>query len=145
MSDRRISIVNATSVARDIGVRTMVLREAAHDPFRASVAIAVEEHRLAGTVLPNGPRIVEIDGFEVDAIADGTMLVTRHRDVPGMVGRIGTILGNAGINISTMQVARSERGGGAMMVLDVDRQVERDALGAIAGADGIESVRLVQL
>jgi D-3-phosphoglycerate dehydrogenase len=145
MSDRRISIVNATSVARDIGVRTMVLREAAHDPFRASVAIAVEEHRLAGTVLPNGPRIVEIDGFEVDAIADGTMLVTRHRDVPGMVGRIGTILGNAGINISTMQVARSERGGGAMMVLDVDRQVERDALAAIAGADGIESVRLVQL
>jgi D-3-phosphoglycerate dehydrogenase / 2-oxoglutarate reductase len=145
MSDRRVSIVNAASIARDVGVRTMVLREGPHGPFRASLAITVEEHRLVGTVLPNGPRIVEIDGFEVDAIADGTMLITRHRDVPGMVGRIGTILGNANINISTMQVARSERGGGAMMVLDVDREVDRQALAAIAAADGIESVRLVQL
>ena len=145
MSDRRVSIVNATTIARDVGIRTMVLREGPHGPFRASLAITVEEHRLVGTVLHNGPRIVEIDGFEVDAIADGTMLVTRHRDVPGMVGRIGTILGNANINISTMQVARSERGGGAMMVLDVDRELDRQALATIAAADGIESVRLVQV
>ncbi|HZY98479.1 MAG TPA: phosphoglycerate dehydrogenase [Candidatus Baltobacteraceae bacterium] len=145
MSDRRVSIVNAVSIARDVGVRTMVVREGPRGPYRASLAITVEEHRLVGTVLPNGPRIVEIDGFEVDAVAEGTMLVTRHRDVPGMVGRIGTILGSANINISTMQVARSERGGGAMMVLDVDREVEREALAAIAAADGIESVRLVQV
>ncbi len=145
VSDRRVSTVNAVAVAREIGVRTMVLREPAKPPFRASLAVAAGEHRLTGTVLPTGARIVEIDGYEVDAIAEGAMLVTRHRDVPGMVGRIGTILGDADVNISTMQVARARRGGGAMMVLDVDRGIGRDVLDAIGAVPGIESVRLVSL
>jgi D-3-phosphoglycerate dehydrogenase / 2-oxoglutarate reductase len=145
VSDRRVTMVNAVTVARDIGVRTMVVREGAKPPFRGSLALAAGDHRLVGTVLPTGPRIVEIDGFEVDAVAEGAMLVTRHRDVPGMVGRIGTILGDADVNISTMQVARAARGGGAMMVLDVDRGIERGVLDAIAAVTGIESVRLAQL
>ncbi|MBV8331813.1 MAG: ACT domain-containing protein [Candidatus Eremiobacteraeota bacterium] len=145
VSDRRVSIVNAAAIARDIGVRTMVTREGPHNPFRASIAVAVQDHRLVGTVLPNGPRVVEIDGYEVDAVADGTILVTLHRDVPGMVGRIGSLLGDANINISTMQVARNQRGCGAMMVLDVDRTIDREWLAKIAAVDGIESVRLVQL
>jgi len=145
VSDRRVSTVNAVAVAREIGVRTMVAREGAKAPFRASLSVAAGEHRLTGTVLPTGVRIVEIDGYELDAIAEGDMLVTRHRDVPGMVGRIGTILGDANVNISTMQVARSQRGASAMMVLDVDRGVGRDVLDAIAGVAGIESVRLVSL
>ena len=75
---------------------------------------------------------------------NGAMLVTRHRDVPGMVGRIGTILGDADVNISTMQVARTQRGGDAMMVLDVDRGIGREVLDAIGAVTGIESVRLVR-
>jgi D-3-phosphoglycerate dehydrogenase / 2-oxoglutarate reductase len=145
VSDRRVTIVNATAVARDVGVRTMLIREGPLGPFRASLALAVEEHRIVGTVLPHGARIVEIDGFEVDAVAEGTMLVTRHRDVPGMVGRIGTILGEARANISTMQVARAQRGGNAMMVLAVDRGIRREALDKIAAIDGIESVRSIEL
>jgi D-3-phosphoglycerate dehydrogenase len=145
VTDRRVSTVNAVAVAREVGVRTLVARENARPPFRASLAVAAGEHRLTGTVIQTGPRIVEIDGYDVDAVADGAMLVTRHRDVPGMVGRIGTILGDAQVNISTMQVARAQRGGGAMMVLDVDRGVGRDVLDAIAGVAGIESVRLVTL
>ena len=145
ISDRRVTVVNALAVARDIGVRTMVTREGPMNPFRASLAVAAGRHRLVGTVLPNGPRIVEIDGYEVDAVANGTILVTRHRDVPGMVGRIGTILGDANINISTMQVARAPRGDGAMMVLDVDRSVSRETLESIAAVEGIESVRLIAL
>jgi D-3-phosphoglycerate dehydrogenase / 2-oxoglutarate reductase len=145
VSDRRVTMVNAAAVAREIGVRTMVVREGPLEPFRSSLATAVEGHRIVGTVLPHGARIVEIDGFEVDAVADGAMLVTRHRDVPGMVGRIGTILGDARVNISTMQVARRYAGGSAMMVLDVDRGVGRQALEAIARVEGIESVRLIEL
>ncbi len=145
VTDRRVTMVNAPGVAREIGVRTMVTREGPARGFRASIALAAGEHRLAGTVLHNGPRIVEIDSFEVDAVADGAMLLTRHRDVPGMVGRIGTLLGDADVNISTMQVARSQRGGGAMMVLDVDRAVGRDVLDAIARVPGIEAVRSIAL
>ncbi len=142
MTDRRVTLVNANAIARDIGVRATVAREGSSSPFRASLVVAADDHRVVGTVLPHGPRIVEIDGFEVDAVPSGAMLVTRHRDVPGMVGRIGTILGNADVNISTMQVARGEPGGEAMMVLEVDRDVERTVLDAIARVEGIASVRL---
>jgi D-3-phosphoglycerate dehydrogenase / 2-oxoglutarate reductase len=145
VTDRRVTIVNASAIARELGVRTTVTREVAKAPFRASFGLAAGEHRLIGTVLANGVRVVEIDGFEIDAIAEGTLLVTRHRDVPGMVGRLGTILGNANVNISTMQVARRERGGVAMMVLGVDRRVDRSVLAALAEVAGIESVRSIEL
>jgi D-3-phosphoglycerate dehydrogenase len=145
MTDRRVTLVNAHALARDIGVRVVVSRERESAPFRSQLVVAAAGHRLAGTVLPHGPRIVEVDGFEVDAVPQGAMLVTRHRDVPGMVGRIGTILGNANVNISTMQVARNARGGEAMMVLEVDRDVDRPVLDAIGTVDGISAARLVRV
>lgn len=145
VSDRRVTMVNAVEIAREIGVRTMVSREGPARGFRASLALAAGRGRLVGTVVHDGARFVEIDGFEVDAVADGVMLITRHRDVPGMVGRIGTILGNADVNISTMQVARSRRGGEAMMVLDVDREVARSVLDEIGAVTGVESVRTISL
>jgi D-3-phosphoglycerate dehydrogenase / 2-oxoglutarate reductase len=145
VSDRRVTMVNAAAVANEMGLRPRVLREERRPPFRASIAIAAGEHRLLGTVLPHGARIVEIDGFEVDAVATGTMLVTRHRDVPGMVGRVGTLLGDADVNISTMQVARAARGGMAMMVLGVDRELERGILDNVASLPGVTSVRVVHV
>jgi D-3-phosphoglycerate dehydrogenase / 2-oxoglutarate reductase len=145
VTDRRVTLVNARAIARELGVRTVVSREADASPFRSALVIAAGDHRIVGTVLPHGPRIVEIDGFEIDAVAEGAMLVTRHRDVPGMVGRIGTILGEADVNISTMQVARGARGGEAMMVLDVDRDVDRTVVEAIARVEGMQSVRLVRV
>jgi D-3-phosphoglycerate dehydrogenase / 2-oxoglutarate reductase len=145
VTDRRVTLVNAGAIARELGVRTAVSRESDASPFRSALAVGAGDHRIVGTVLPHGPRIVEIDGFEIDAVAEGTMLVTLHRDVPGMVGRIGTILGEASVNISTMQVARTTRGGQAMMVLDVDRDIERAVVDAIARIEEMESVRLVRL
>jgi D-3-phosphoglycerate dehydrogenase len=126
-------------------VRIAVSREANASPFRSALLVAAGDHRLLGTVLPHGPRIVEIDGFEIDAVADGTMLLTHHRDVPGMVGRIGTILGEANVNISTMQVARNARGGNAMMVLEVDRELGRAVTERIGQIDGISAVRVVHI
>ncbi|HTU68732.1 MAG TPA: phosphoglycerate dehydrogenase [Candidatus Baltobacteraceae bacterium] len=145
ITDRRVTLVNAAAIAREIGVSTVISREPDASPFRAALVVAAGDHRIVGTVLPHGPRIVEIDGFEIDAVADGTMLVTHHRDVPGMVGRIGTILGEENVNISTMQVARTTRGGGAMMVLEVDREIDRAVLERIAQVEGMASVRLVRL
>jgi D-3-phosphoglycerate dehydrogenase / 2-oxoglutarate reductase len=144
LTDRRVTMVNANAVAGEAGMRTTIVREGPKAPFRASLGLAAGEHQLTGAVLANGARIVEIDGFEVDAVAEGTLLITRHRDVPGMVGRLGTILGSADVNISTMQVARRQRGGGAMMVVGVDRRVDRDVLDVIAAIDGIESVRSIE-
>ncbi|HUZ49440.1 MAG TPA: ACT domain-containing protein, partial [Candidatus Dormibacteraeota bacterium] len=145
VSDRRISMVNALAVARELGVRTVVSTAPARPPFRSSVTLAAGQHRIVGTLMTTGARIVEIDGFELDAVAAGAMIVTRHRDVPGMVGRIGTILGDAHVNISTMQVARTTRGGEAMMLLEVDRDIPRSVVDAIASVEGITAVRVARL
>jgi D-3-phosphoglycerate dehydrogenase len=145
VTDRRVTLVNARSVASEIGVRTTVSSENDASPFRSALVVAAGEHRIVGTVLPHGPRIVEIDGYEIDAVADGPLILTRHRDVPGMVGRIGTLLGDGGVNISTMQVARSARGGEAMMVLEIDREPDRAMMDRIAAVEGMRAVRLVHL
>jgi D-3-phosphoglycerate dehydrogenase len=96
-------------------------------------------------VLSGGPRIVQIDAYELDAIPQGAWIVTRHQDVPGMVGRIGTILGEAGVNISTMQVARDAESGRALMVLAIDRAPSRadlDAMRAITGMHRVDAAVL---
>ena len=69
------------------------------------------------------------------------MLITQHRDVPGMIGRVGTILGDAGVNISTMQVSRNTQGGDAIMVLSTDRPAGESTVGALRAVPGIASVR----
>ena len=100
---------------------------------------------LAGTVAPGGPRVIEIDGFEVDAAPSGSLLITRHNDVPGMIGRVGTVLGEAQVNISTMQVSRRDAGGDALMILAVDRPAEASTLDALRAVPGIRTVRALDL
>ncbi len=144
-TERRVSIVNAQQIADEIGV----LLETGGDPeqraFSSILSVSAGSHSLTATVLSGGPRIVQIDSFELDAIPQGAWIVTRHEDVPGMVGRVGTILGEAGVNISTMQVARDPRSPLALMVLAVDRAIARedvDAIRAIAGMHRVDAAVL---
>ncbi|MGZ3577247.1 MAG: NAD(P)-dependent oxidoreductase, partial [Vulcanimicrobiaceae bacterium] len=139
-TERRVSIVNAEAIAAELGLALDVRSDDVRDPYVASIAVASGQHRLVATSLHNGARIVEIDGYEVDAVLDGAMIVTRHRDVPGIIGHVGMILGDANVNISTMQVARNVQGGDALMTLGVDRPVERRTLDAIAQVAGINRV-----
>jgi len=69
------------------------------------------------------------------------MMISRHADVPGMIGRVGTILGDARVNISTMQVSRNTVGGDAIMVLSLDRPADETTVAKIRAAAGIGSVR----
>lgn len=144
-SDRRISIVNASAVARERGLHVDVRGRAERDSFAASLAIAAGPHEIAGTCLHHGLRIVEIDGFEVDAEPTGDLILTRHQDVPGTIGRVGMILGDARVNISTMQVARNKAGGEAMMLLAVDRAPDRPTLDALGSIPSMQSVRALSV
>lgn len=130
-TDRRVSVVNAEAIAHELGMQFDARPAREVNPYAASLALAGGGRRLVGTAVHGGARIVEIDGFEVDAIPDGAIIVTRHRDVPGMIGRVGTLLGDAGVNISTMQVARNVQGGSALMVLAVDRPVSTPIIAAL--------------
>jgi D-3-phosphoglycerate dehydrogenase len=144
-SDRRVSVVNALSIARERGLSVDVRSRTARDSFASSLAVTAGAHTVVGTSLHHGLRIVEIDGFEIDAIPSGSLLLTQHRDVPGIIGRVGMILGDAGVNISTMQVARSTEGGEAIMILSVDRPPDARTLDALSLVPAILSVRSLSL
>jgi len=100
---------------------------------------------VTGTSVNGQPRIVEAGGFEIDMPPLGDMLVTQHHDTPGMIGRVGTLLGDAGVNIASMQVSRNAIGGDAIMVLGIDRPADDSTLAALRAVSGIHSVRALSL
>lgn len=100
---------------------------------------------LAGSTAHGRPHLARVNGFEIDAELAGTNLVTRHEDRPGIVGAVGTILAGAGINISSLELSRLSERGEAMMFVAVDGAVAGAVLQAVAGADGMLEVRVVEL
>jgi D-3-phosphoglycerate dehydrogenase len=88
---------------------------------------------------------VQIDDFRVDVAPRGTLLVLRNHDVPGVIGRVGTLLGNAGINIAGYHQSRLDAGGDALAVVNVDGRVDPTVLDALGKLPEVKSVRQVQL
>jgi D-3-phosphoglycerate dehydrogenase len=140
-TDRRVSVVNAEAIANELGIAVDARSEPSTSSYAASLRLLGEGTSITGTSVGGSPRIVELDGYEIDATPVGAMLITRHADVPGMIGRVGTILGDARVNISTMQVSRNTQGGDAIMVLSTDRPAGEATLAALRAVPGIGSVR----
>lgn len=102
-----------------------------------------DEHLISGTLLNNEMRLVRVDDYRIEIVPDKYMLVTTHNDRPGVVGKIGTLLGNEGVNIASMQLGRKTAGGEAMMVLQVDDKMGTEVLDKVIGLDIITSARFV--
>jgi len=144
-TDRRVSVVNAEAIAQELGIVVDARADATASAYGASLQLQAEGTSITGTSIGGAPRIVELDGYEIDATPVGGMLITQHADVPGMIGRVGTILGNAQVNISTMQVSRNTVGGDAIMVLSIDRPADEATLAALRAVNGVGSVRSLDL
>jgi D-3-phosphoglycerate dehydrogenase len=111
-----------------------------------SVTVSNEsgEHTIRGTKFGSKDiRIVDIEGFRVDVEPSGLALMTRHIDRPGMIGKVGTLLGNNEINIGGMQVGRHERGHEALMVLTVDEPVPDPLLDELRQLEGMQNAKLI--
>lgn len=91
------------------------------------------------------PRIVDVDGFRVDVIPEGTILVTMSHDEPGFIGKVGTRLGELGVNIATWRTGRSGRGERALSFISVDSDVPDDVVAELAKTDLIEQITKVRL
>jgi len=144
-TERRVSIVNARAVAEELGIRVEARGAEGRGPFASALRVTGGATSIAGTAGASGARIVELDGFEMDAIPSGSLLLTRHPDVPGMIGKVGTILGEAQVNISTMQVSRLGAGGEAIMVLSTDRPADAATLERLRLVSGVRSVKSLSL
>jgi D-3-phosphoglycerate dehydrogenase len=145
VTDRRVSVVNATQVADEMGIAVETLAAPCERGFARALAVRGGKTSLAGTIVHGEQlRLVEIDGFEIDAVPRGHLIVTWHADVPGIVGKAGTILGQAGINIATMNVARRDDGT-ALMLLAVDRDVDEAGLQQLRSIGELHDVRSIEL
>jgi D-3-phosphoglycerate dehydrogenase len=145
-----VNAVNALVLAREAGIRVQEVRGAESQDFTALVSAtlrgAAGTRAAAGTLFgKRDPRLVRIDEFHLDALPRGTMLIVSNDDRPGMVGRIGTLIGDAGVNIAYMSLGRDRSGGRAIAVLNLDSAPPAALLRALAGLDGVlwaESVTL---
>jgi D-3-phosphoglycerate dehydrogenase / 2-oxoglutarate reductase len=150
----RVNAVNAFLIAeeRGINVITSYLRASADfvPAIRTHVLNKEIEQTLAGTIFGFGEqaregRITEIDGFHIEATPRGHMLIMRNRDVPGVIGRVGTILGERGLNISRFHLGRRERGGEAMAVIEVDAPLGDATLTELRAFEPVISARQIEL
>lgn len=140
--DTPVTYVNARLLAESRGVSISESRVTSNDNYTSSIKIVLHSKdtsfELEGALFGKGePRIVSLNGYPVDMVPRGNMLMIENNDSPGMIGKIGLALGNKGINISTMNVSLSREKSPALMLLTVDDTVSTDVLDEIQGQEGI--------
>jgi D-3-phosphoglycerate dehydrogenase len=151
---QRVTPVNARLVADEIGM-VVRLRQDDPNPERLpsfDIEVADNEdwapiHHVTVRWDRTDAAIMEVDGFGLNAPLEGDVLITHHRDQPGVIGRVGTIMGHHDVNIAGMQVGRrrARRGGEAIMVLNVDDEIPELALAEIMQVPGVETAYVVSL
>jgi D-3-phosphoglycerate dehydrogenase len=145
-----VNTVNALHLAAAHGIRVDQIQGDPRAAFAEQLEIRATtdagETRVAGALLgASHARVVVIDDFRVDMVPRGTLLVLRNQDVPGVIGRVGTVLGNAGINIGGYHQARLDVGGDALAVVSVDGRVDATVIDALRALPEVRSVRQVNL
>lgn len=144
-SEERVNLVNALALARARGLTVAERRETAAQRYTGLLAVHLGRTEVAGALVQGEPRILFIDDFWVDVPCEGHLLLTKHRDKPGMVGRVGTLLGENDVNISSMQVGRLHPRGDALMILTLDDPVPPQVRERIAEFVDINDVRTARL
>jgi D-3-phosphoglycerate dehydrogenase len=144
-----VTDVNAMLIAKGRGLRVTETSTSESAGYSSLLTAELRTDRgvssVAGTLFHREPRFVAIDGFSLEAVPQGFMLVFANQDVPGVVGRIGTLCGHHGINIAGMQLGRERRGGRAVSILNLDDPMPPAALDEIRAMPDIVFARLVRL
>jgi len=157
--EEKVNLVNAGAVAAERGLVVEELTRRREHGFPNTLEVAVAQVgsgpandapalTVEGTVLHGTSlRILSIDGIELEASLEGTLLFIRNRDVPGIIGQVGTVLGNRGINIATFALGRREavRGTEAVALVRLDGEVPDSIVLPIRGIAGVTESRLVRL
>lgn len=145
-----VNYVNATMMAKERGIKIVEsIGEEAGD-FASSITVKAKDGKdhleIEGAIFgAKYPRIVRVNSFYLEAVPEGYILILQNNDVPGVVGAVGTILGNNGINIAGMELGRSEKGGNAISFTHVDEVVTKKALDELRALPQIVSATLVKL
>lgn len=146
-----VNIVSAPTYLEEYGIQYSEVRSPKPSDYAFSISLKVttdiEEHRVSGTLFGPGkdPRICVIDHTRVDVRPEGCILVCFNDDRPLIIGRVATLIGEAGINIADMTLGRDERGGRAATVLNLDAPISEEVLEKIRKVPHVNQARLVRL
>jgi D-3-phosphoglycerate dehydrogenase / 2-oxoglutarate reductase len=146
-SDEPVNMVNAPALARSRGIEWSALTTARERDYTNLLELRAGSVSLGGTTIgtTSRPRLVSLFGQEIDIELARYVGIFRYLDVPGMIGRVGSILGGAHINIASMAVSRSLQAGHAVMAVTVDSMVPNEVAAEIAGIDGFDQVWFASL
>lgn len=142
-----VNYVNAPGLAkvRNIKVKEVKNKESANfaNLLTVRIATAKGQHLVQGTLFGEEERIVTIDGHRVDVDPRARILICPHTNRPGIIGKVGTMMGEYGINISGMQVGKTDISGTNIMVLAIDNDIPADVLEKVTAIDGIYGAKLI--
>ncbi len=144
-----VNMVNAPFMAKERGLDVREVRHDREGDYHTLIRVTVEtsqgERSVAGTLFGNGePRLVEAFGIKVEADLDGHMLYIVNEDAPGFIGRIGSLLGEAGLNIGTFHLGRRSAGGEAILMLSMDDAIPEQVLWEACKLPGVKTVKALK-
>ncbi len=143
-----VNLVNATSVAENRGIIVTEGKRCDAKGYKNLIKVEMksdENEVSVEGIFTDEPKIIMINGYKVDVETEGTMLISKYKDKPGVIGAIGTKIGKHGINIAKMQVGRKELGGEAVMVLKVDQHVPENVVEELKKLEDVHDAVAVNL
>ena len=150
VTNAAVNFVNAPLFAQERGVRVDELRSSEHEDYASLITVVYHtdqgQRLLAGTLFgKSDPRLVRLDEYSFDAVPEGHMLFYVNDDVPGIIGHIGTAMGNHAVNIAQMSCGRRKLGGQALTILNVDDPITAGVVEDILSRDYISWAKQVSL
>lgn len=150
IGEQQVNIINAAAIAKEKGIQVAETKSEESPRYVNMVAVRLDsdgiKREVRGTVFPGSQaRILGIDGYDLDMPVEGDFLMTKHNDVPGIIGRVGTVLGDNHINIARMGVGRESRGGMAIMLVAVDDEVSKEVLDYMLKLKDFKEARFIRL
>jgi D-3-phosphoglycerate dehydrogenase len=141
-----VNMVNAPFLAKERGLDVREIRHDREGDYHTLVRVTAStpdgEKSVAGTLFGNAsPRLVEMFGIKVEAELEGEVIYIVNEDAPGFIGRLGTALGEAGVNIGTFHLGRRRAGGEAVALVSVDQHVEEGVVARLEALPGVRTVK----
>lgn len=147
--DLKVNFVNAPSVAKERGIKIKeaLIRDCSDYSglIIAKVKTSKGEYSISGTLFDKNQRIIEINGLAVDVMPSGNKIFITNTDKPGVIGKLGTVIGAANVNIAGMTVGRKQIGKEAITIVEVDSSVSNDLIDKISKIEGVTKVKNVSL
>jgi len=148
--NENVNYVNAPLIAKDRGIEVKVSKSSDTTEYTSLITIRVKagnkDASVAGTLnSKKEPRIIQVDNFPMETVPEGDMLVLMNNDKPGVIGGIGMLMGQNGVNIARMQFGRESQGGLAMSVVSIDNPVSDAIMAKIKQLPNVLSVKLIKI